>query len=606
MHWADKIALGAEGAQVVNDSKTPSGRVHVGALRGVLIHDAITRALRDRNVPVTYLFGVDDYDPLDELPAGHQDFFRPWLGRPLCDVPAPPGSPASDVAEHFIGEFFDIFEELGVHTERYRMRDIYREGRFNESIDAILRHADAVRRIYREVSGSQKEADWFPFNPVCENCGRVASTIVTAYENGEVVYQCRNEALGAGESCGHSGSMSPFDGRGKLPWKLEWVAKWHELGVTIEGAGKDHTTKGGSRDVADRCLREIFGEEPPLNVPYEFFLFGGAKMSSSRGLGAAARDVADILPPEILRFLMIRSLPNRPVEFSGEREPIVKLYNEFDRYHERSHKEPEAREDEKRAYQLSLVDPENEQGYFYTASFPLLLTLLTLPHLDLDAEIEKRKGSALDEHERRDLAQRVEHARAWAERYGDESDRSAVQESLPESAASLSPAQCGFLHRLADLLDAADWDEENLQALLFDAARLTPVAAGQAFEAFYRVFLDCDQGPRGGSLLSFLGREFAVRRLREVPFSEAALWDATALDETAFDAWVVKNGAKIDAAEARLRAAGGRSALEVTATFKNGRRHLQRVALADADEATARQLVARVAGDRGFSIAWVG
>ncbi len=74
-----------------------------------------------------------------------------------------------------------------------------------------------------------------------------------------------------------------------------------------------------------------------------------------------------------------------------------------------------------------------------------------------------------------------------------------------------------------------------------------------------------------------------MRRLRQVAFSEEALWDATALDETAFDAWAKKNVAKIDAAEARLR-----------------------VALADADEATARQLVARVAGDRGFSIAWVG
>jgi lysyl-tRNA synthetase class 1 len=59
--------------------------------------------------------------------------------------------------------------------------------------------------------------------------------------------------------------MSPFDGRGKLPWKLEWCAKWRTFPVTIEGAGQDHSTKGGSRDVAMACLRAIYGQQPPLN-----------------------------------------------------------------------------------------------------------------------------------------------------------------------------------------------------------------------------------------------------------------------------------------------------------------------------------------------------
>jgi len=39
--WNEKLIEQLTGRQVVNDSKTPSGRVHVGSLRGVLIHDAI-------------------------------------------------------------------------------------------------------------------------------------------------------------------------------------------------------------------------------------------------------------------------------------------------------------------------------------------------------------------------------------------------------------------------------------------------------------------------------------------------------------------------------------------------------------------------------------
>ena len=45
MFWADELAAGFEGPQVVNDSKTPSGTVHIGSLRGVVLHDAIHRAL---------------------------------------------------------------------------------------------------------------------------------------------------------------------------------------------------------------------------------------------------------------------------------------------------------------------------------------------------------------------------------------------------------------------------------------------------------------------------------------------------------------------------------------------------------------------------------
>jgi len=41
MDWADELAGRASGPQVVNDSKTPSGTVHVGSLRGPVILDTI-------------------------------------------------------------------------------------------------------------------------------------------------------------------------------------------------------------------------------------------------------------------------------------------------------------------------------------------------------------------------------------------------------------------------------------------------------------------------------------------------------------------------------------------------------------------------------------
>src|SRR4030095_14298611 len=155
MFWTEEIAAKVSGPQVVNDSKTPSGRVHVGALRGVLIHDAIYRTLREKGIEARYLFGVDDYDPVDEIPKGEDEHFGQYIGWPLCNTPAPLGG-EGDMAKYYMREVWQVFEKLGVEVDPYWMRDIYRSGQFNEPIDRILRNADAVRRVYKEVSGSER------------------------------------------------------------------------------------------------------------------------------------------------------------------------------------------------------------------------------------------------------------------------------------------------------------------------------------------------------------------------------------------------------------------------------------------------------------------
>src|SRR5262245_32277062 len=114
MLWFAELAAKVDQGKphVGNDSKTPSGPLPLGALRGLGTHDAIFRALKARGMPVKYIFGVDDYDPVDEIPAGQGEHFEQHRGKPLCNVPAPAGSKAPDMAEHFISEFFDVFREL--------------------------------------------------------------------------------------------------------------------------------------------------------------------------------------------------------------------------------------------------------------------------------------------------------------------------------------------------------------------------------------------------------------------------------------------------------------------------------------------------------------
>jgi lysyl-tRNA synthetase class 1 len=580
MFWTEDIAARVSGPQVINDSKTPSGRVHVGALRGVLIHDAIFRTLREKGIEARYFYGVDDFDPVDEIPKGEDAHFGQYIGRPLCETPAPGGGPG-DMAEYYMAEFWQVFEELGVEVERYRMRDIYRSGEFNEPIDRILRNSDKVREVYREVSNSIRPEHWHPFQVICENCGRIATTEVHRYDGSEVHYRCLpsrmvNTKLGLGQGCGWEGKVSPFDGRGKLPWKLEWVAKWVKFPVTIEGAGKDHSTRGGSRDVSEACFRAIYGGEgiePPLRVPYEFFLVGGAKMSSSRGVGASARDMADLLPPEVLRFLMIRTRPNSPVNFDVHEEGIVKLFNEFDRYQQRA-ASGEGTPDETCVYRLSELHPE---GAYQTANFQLVTALVQLPHLDPVREIEKRAGRPLTEIERRHLASRIHAAQVWVERFADEEEKTRIQATLPARAAELSVSQRAFLRALGEALSGTAWEDDALQAKIFEVARLTPIDQPSAFKALYRVLLDRASGPKAGNLLAFLDRDFVILRCGELDYNQEAFWRESAIPMEELERFIEKEREKIAAQSSQILMAGTLVVNELTFEMKDGKKLKKRV-----------------------------
>ena len=161
--------------------------------------------------------------------------------------------------------------------------------------------------------------------------------------------------------------------------------------MTIEGCGKDLATAGGSRDRADAISRQVFEREPPLNVTYEFLNIGGRKMSTSKGQGAAAHRMAELLPPELVRFLFLRHKPSRAIEFDPSGDTIPRLFDEFDRIADAVAGRPTKGElppDHERIFALSLTDPEadvKQAADQYRPAFGHLALLLQVPGADLDA-----------------------------------------------------------------------------------------------------------------------------------------------------------------------------------------------------------------------------
>ena len=522
-YWADEIAGQATGRQVINDSKTPSGTVHVGSLRGVVLHDAVRRAIAERGTEVEFRYGVEDLDPMDSQAWLSGDAVDRYMGVPLVNVPAPEGSAHPNYARHFATLFLETFADLGVTPTLYWMSEQYRSGAMDPYIQKALDHAAVILDIYRTVSTVNHPQDWLPISVICENCGRIGTTAARDWDGREVAYDCRADLVTWARGCGFSGRVSPFGGRAKMVWNVDWAARWGLVGATIEGCGKDLATAGGSRDRADAISRRVFEREPPLNIPYEHLNIGGRRMSTSRGTGVAAHEIAALLPPTQLRFLFLRHRPNRALDFDPTGDTIPRLFDEFDRIADAVAGKPTRGElppDPERIFALSLADPTADPARAaaaYRPPFGHLALLLQVPGADIMARLETEKGAPLDEAERAVARERIAAAQLWLADFAPDSARVAVHyDRLPGSAADLTPEQKRYLSLLAAAArERKPVSGEDWQSLIFEIAKGNGFAPANAFAALYRVFLDRPNGPRAGWLLASLAAEFVVGRLEE-------------------------------------------------------------------------------------------
>jgi lysyl-tRNA synthetase class 1 len=524
LDWADELAAQVRdrGPQVVNDSKTPSGTVHVGSLRGPVILDAITRALRANGIETTLLYGVDDLDPMDAQALLTPDAIDREMGRPLAHVPDPAGDCHTSYARHFAGIFIDTFAGLGIYPDRYYwMSEIYPTGQMDPFIRTALDRASVVRDIYRRVANVQHPETWHPISVICPTCGKVGTTLVTAWDGEQVTFECRPDLVTWARGCGTSGTISPFGGTAKLPWNLEWAAQWSLFGVTIEPCGKDLSTAGGSRDRSDAIAREVFEREPPLNVPYEFLNIGGKKMSTSKGRGAAAHTMAEVVPPEQLRFLFLRPRPNHAIDFDPDgTDQIPRLFDGFDTFAAATagrEVKTELAPGFDATFRYSLLDPAADvaaEAALYRPAFNHLAMLVQIPGVDVAERAAAEKGSALTPREVAVLEERAAAARAWLEAYAPDTARvSVVRDAVPAAAADLDATQRRFLAMLSNAAERQlPQGGEAWQALIFTLARDDELPPRKAFEAIYRAFLGRANGPRAGWLLASLDPDFVSER----------------------------------------------------------------------------------------------
>ncbi|MBI5448847.1 lysine--tRNA ligase [Candidatus Gottesmanbacteria bacterium] len=518
MFWADKIAKeiidsGGFVPYWVDDMFTPSGYAHIGSLRGPLVHDIVYRALRDAEKDTAFTYVFNDFDPVDGLPP-ELSHMSSELGKPLR-IARSPESGHSSFAEYFASDFKKVLITLGVRADFRSSWDMYHDGKFNEVIRIALDHAEVIQDIYQRVSGSKKrEKGWLPIQVICEKCGKLGTTRVHHWDGKMVAYTCEPDMVAWARGCGYTGRISPFDGNGKLPWKVDWPAHWSVMGVTIEGAGKDHSSAGGSRDIAKELCKEVFGISDPYNLPYEFFLIGGKKMSSSKGLGLKARDLTGVLPPSVGRFLFTRTDYRQAIEFDPvDSMAIPDLFDEFDRCWQAYNTGLD--EDFSRAFVLSQVGEIPPKQQLFLPRFRDVANYMQLANIHVEKKFEEMKGSSLNVQETEILKEREKYARVWIERYAPQAYRMQMSPSVPDTAKLLTEKQKEYLYEVVKLLHQAH-DADALQIALYAAAKKLSLDSKEAFAGVYLALTGKTHGPKAAWFLLQYAKDDVTKRLEEV------------------------------------------------------------------------------------------
>lgn len=505
MQWLNKIveqvlaASSEDGEILIESGSSPSGTYHLGHIRELVICDAILMELERRGRKARHIAYVDDLDGLRKIPVNVPADYEKYLGRSLCDIPAPDGSEQS-YAEYFTRGLIDFCRALAIDVQFVYAHQRYRGGELAPAIELSLDYVKDVRKILEEVSGHKLDETWSPIQVNEGGYLKKRPFISLDKQAKTLIYRNKD---------GEQQSISYANGDVKLDWRIDWPARWWQLKVNVEPFGRDHATKGGSYDTGAHLMR-IFDAQPPLPVPYDFVNLAGdtKKMSASKGTGVNATDVVSILPPEIVRFFMLRFPPAKRLYFDPVN--VAQLIDEFAELLAKEEKTP----DEQQLIEICVRDltPTISRVPF-TALVAAYQAALKNSDLALEVLARTDQGYEIDAN-RQTLIGELTYIDNWLKHWAPEDVKFDLLEKV--TASDFSDTEKKYLAALADKIDSAPKgaDGEWFHKAVYEFKDFSELTSKELFTTLYKVLIGKTSGPRAGWFLSILPRDWLIARLR--------------------------------------------------------------------------------------------
>jgi lysyl-tRNA synthetase class 1 len=224
-------------------------------------------------------------------------------------------------------------------------------------------------------------------------------------------------------------------------------------------------------------------------------------MSSSKGNVLSIHAMLEVVPPEVLRYLILRAPPQRSIKLDPGL-PLLQLIDEYD--------DAEAKNRDSRALELAAISGIKPVGVPYRH----MVTVVQTAQGDVDTwmEILRRNGYQVDHTE--ELCQRAAYAQRWLETFAPEELRFRIQTQLPPAAGELTVEQKQALQLLGERLQLG-MTGEQIHQLIYALKDELGAKPDLLFKAIYLALLGKTQGPRAGWFLSTLDSTFVKQRFAE-------------------------------------------------------------------------------------------
>ncbi len=555
VHWLDeileKILKREDSLITLATGKTPSGYIHLGILREIIICDALRRLLELKGKNVRFFLFFDSLDAAKRFPEYiEKDFQKKHIGKPFSYIPCPfKECNCESYAHHFGNDLSSTFTDFGIKTEIVWTHELYKTKEMQEKIMIALENIDKIKKIIRKyilptLDEEKKKAfidmqkTWMPVMAICEKCdriqyrdkdGAIRPNRILEYLPMEekVSYLCN--------ACGNKNKLSIYSGRLKLNWRIDWPAKWSLYKTTCEPAGKDHSVKGGAYDTGIELCQELYDYIGPVKVPYEWLRLGDRDMKTSKGIVFTPKKYLEIADPEIFRTIILRTNPMKHIAFRIEEMP--QYYDFFERMEEKFFTK-EKEEEISYIYPLTQIGKIPNQKKL-KIPFKLLIFLSQVQNiLDLDKLYNKAKDAVnVNDFEKQISKKYFEKILKRTSKWLHEVEKSIEVEEdnrirreiirkinifkIPETIdskiiQSLDTNQKKGISILKEFLAHYDiWDSDLIQNKIFTIAKeILNIPPKKMFEAIYQMILGRKNGPKLGPFLALLDRDWLLGRLK--------------------------------------------------------------------------------------------
>ena len=500
-HWsvqlAEKVAAEKSSPLVITGGMTTSGPAHLGTVCEFLYPAVIKKAMENLGNKMEFHFIGDIMDAFDGIPEELKEYsgiLTPELGKPLAYTIDPEGCHGS-FGEHYLSEAVDIMHALKLDINVIKATDLYAGGAFDQYTKMYLSEEERVREIVARTSAREVKdlKDWSPIMPICEKCGKIATTRVTKHDDTTYEYACDRD-VGYTKGCGYNGKNSIYDHKYKLQWRLHWPTWQAYFNTSIEGSGVDHMTKGGSKDTAYSFMKEFLKRDPPIYYKYGFVLFHGKKYSKSKGIGPSVAEILKLMPPELLAYMLV--LPNleqnKDIDPTGEK--LVQIYEDIERISKIERADNRA--DQKK---LDVFKTTIKTLPWKAPFIDILMNYQIYKEMDKVAEVVGDKQGV--EY----LSQYLEE---WiSQGYAPEKYNFSIS---PSKVAEHKDAVKLFIDSLSNGLNPID-----IHNLVYEVAKSKGLEPTEMFKILYKAIISKDTGPRIGKLVSALGINKAKEILAE-------------------------------------------------------------------------------------------